>query len=291
MDFNLLEKTELWVNEISLEGANLTEMANTVAKVLGMSNGQVMVVDVRPRHITFDLLVREIPAQQILGKQAALLDALSAIPGVFITEDTYIHSNGILGLIASDDMESLDKSREMAQAMRQKISRRAIVFPTGFEVSQGMIEDTNTPYLEGKLKEMGFTVTLGRVIEDSMDDFFFCLSDAISRGFGLILTTGGVGAEDKDFSVEAVLRQDPQAAVSYIVKFTKGTGRHVKDGVRIAVGQVGLSYLVTLPGPHDEVQLAWPILKQGIEEAWSKQELAEKLAKTLGDKWKYGHNH
>ena len=52
MGLNLLEKTELWVNEITLANANLSDMADAVAEQLGLDKGKVMVVDVRPRHIT-----------------------------------------------------------------------------------------------------------------------------------------------------------------------------------------------------------------------------------------------
>ena len=293
MSLNLLEKTELWVNDILLDGANLTEMANVVARVLSLPEASVMVVDVRPRHITFDLLVKEIPQENIMGKQEALLESLEQVPGVTLTPDTHIHSNGILGLICAG-VETLEETMAavsvMTEEIRRKVAKRAIVFPTGFEVSQGMIQDTNTGYLAEKLTEVGFSVTSGPVIEDSLEAFFHHLSDAQSRGFGLILTTGGVGAEDKDFAVEAVLQQDQTAAVDYIVKFQQGTGRHVKDGVRIAVGQVGLSLLVALPGPHDEVEMATPVLLKGLEEGWDKQTLAKQLAHVIGQKhmkWKH----
>ena len=67
MGLNLLEKTELWVNEITLDGTNLTDLANAVAHAMGMQDGEVLVVDVRPRHITFDILARDIPQENILG--------------------------------------------------------------------------------------------------------------------------------------------------------------------------------------------------------------------------------
>ena len=60
-ELNLLEKTELWVVGVTLEGANLTDMAAAVAGELGLPPNKVMVVDVRDGYITFDLLEREIP--------------------------------------------------------------------------------------------------------------------------------------------------------------------------------------------------------------------------------------
>jgi molybdopterin biosynthesis enzyme MoaB len=96
-----------------------------------------------------------------------------------------------------------------------------------------------------------------------------------------VITTGGIGAEDKDQTVEAILRLDPDAATPYIVRFQQGTGRHVKDGVRIAVGQLDEGLIVALPGPHEEVQLGLEVLLESMRERLTKSELAEALAARL----------
>ena len=292
---NLLEKTELWVNDITLEQTNLTDLAAAVARVLGLPEDKVMVVDVRPSHITFDLLEKEVQQENILGKEEELLAALEAIPGVHLTPDSYIHSNGILGLICArgeDPQVILSRVEAMRSEIVEKVGHRAIVFPTGFELEQGLIEDTNTPYLKAVLEEAGYTVTVGEVIPDDEEIMADRLSDALSRGFGLIVTSGGVGAEDKDHSVESVLRVDPEAATPYIVKYEKGHGRHVKDGVRIGVGRVGLSTLVTLPGPHDEVEMTAPVLVRLLAQGSGKEEIARALAGILAEKWhKQGWHH
>lgn len=287
-DLNLLNKTELWINNITLEQANLTHMAEVVAQVLGLDREKVMVVDVRPDHITFDLVVHEVAQENIIGKERQLLDALSEIPGVHLTEESYVDSRGILGLICSqeDPQQLADTVTTMRSEIVEKISHRAIVFPTGFELEQGLIEDTNTPYLKGLLEERGFTVTVGEIIPDNEFIMTDMLSEALNRGFGLILTTGGVGAEDKDHSVESVLALDPKAAAPYVVRYERGTGRHVKDGVRVAVGQVGLSTMITLPGPHDEVEMTAPKLLDMLGERKGKWEIAHAIAAILAEKWK-----
>ena len=298
MGLNLLEKTELWVNEITLDNTNLTDLANAVARVLGLSEGEVLVVDVRPRHITLDVLATDIPQENIIGKEQAILDAVAALPGVTLYPETYIHSNGILGQICAgvEDQEAmLERVAKMTEELRKNVSRRAIVFPTGFELQQGLIEDTNTPYLKEMLEKAGYKVTVGEIIADDLSDVVEKLSDALNRGFGLIVTSGGVGAEDKDHTVEGICAIDREAATPYVVKFTKGTGRHVKDGVRIGVGSEGLSLMVSLPGPHDEVELTAPVLLQGLEEEWDKTLLADRLASVLAEKWRqkglFHHHH
>ena len=75
----------------------------------------------------------------------------------------------------------------------------------------------------------------------------------------------------------------------YIVKFKPGTGRHVKDGVRIAVGRVGLSRMIALPGPTREVQVGVDRLLEGIEKGWDEKQMADHIAAGLREKWR-GHH-
>ena len=298
MGLNLLEKTELWINNITLDNANLTRMAGTLAEVLKLDNDKVLVVDVRPNHITFDIMEKNIEQENIIGKEKEILEKLESIEGVKLYDDTYIHSNGILGTICYEQdnaTEIIENINSMEKEITERISKRAIVYPTGFELKEGLIEDTNTPFLKEFLENEGYKVTVGKIIDDDIDIASYHLSDALSRGFGLIITTGGVGAEDKDKSVEALLRVDKEAAVDYIVKFEKGTGRHVKDGVRIGVGQVGISKIVTLPGPNDEVRLAAPVLIECLNRNSDKmiisRKLSEVIAKKLMNKKHMHHRH
>ena len=74
---------------------------------------------------------------------------------------------------------------------------------------------------------------------------------------------------------------DPGAATPYIARFKVGDGRHRKPGIRVGVGQVGLTTLVALPGPNDEVRLCADTLVRGLKESWSKEMLAAALANIL----------
>lgn len=287
MGLNLLEKTELWINNILLDNVDLNLIANTVADVLKINRENVLVVDVRPEHITLDVLEKDIPTENIIGKEMEILDAVSQIQGVTLAEDSSIHSNGILGLICLDGQNPTEITRNintMVSDIKANISKRAIVFPTGFELKQNLIKDTNTPYLKEELEKRGYRVTVGEIIEDDIDDMVSKLNDAISRAFGLIITTGGVGAEDKDKSVESILEIDPEAATPYIVKFTKGTGRHVKEGVRIGVGTLGPSMIVSFPGPNDEVRIGSEALFEALENNYDKETTANMIAEVLAKK-------
>ena len=65
-----------------------------------------MVVDAREDLITLDIMKKAVNAQDIIGKKEALLHALAQIPGVSLTPETTIHSEGILGLIDIEDQKS-----------------------------------------------------------------------------------------------------------------------------------------------------------------------------------------
>lgn len=299
MEVNLLEKTELRIDGIITDGTNLTELAATVAALLELPDAKVMVIDVRPDQVAFDILMRTVRAETFFGKERALLDAVAKVSGVTLLAGARIHSAGILGAIALDEAEAaeaLTRSEAMGEAIHRAIRAKVRIFPTGFELIEGRIIDTNTPYLVKLFGEAGYLPEAGMALADNLPRLVSALGTS-SEECGLVITTGGVGAEDKDFSVEAILDLDPTAATPYLVRFAKGEGRHVKDGIRIGVGERNGCLLVALPGPHDEVRRAAPILIQGFKQGWDKTVLATKLADAIRAKFlhqeetRHGHHH
>ncbi|GIM45399.1 molybdopterin-binding protein [Collibacillus ludicampi] len=288
MEYSLLNKTEIRFTDIYLHDCDLTQLAQTVASVLQLPRDRVFVIDVREDHIALDLLVHSMKDDQFIGKKQELLDAIRSLPGVTLGPDADIHSEGVLGMIALSPIEAkqvVEKSTLIGEEIQNRVRRRVKVFPTGFEVAKGMIEDANTPYLVERFTEAGCKVQTHRPLADDVDEIAGALRQALDQGFGLIVTTGGVGAEDKDCTVEALLKVCPEAVTPYIVKFTRGHGRHVKDGIRIGVAKEGLTYLVTLPGPHDEVRLCTDVLVESIDLQPEPEVLAERLAGLLRQRW------
>jgi molybdenum cofactor synthesis domain-containing protein len=291
VEINLLEKTELWLEGISLKNARLDDIAAAVAAVLELEPREVLVIDVREEHIVLDILRPVLRMTQIAGKGEEILQRISRIPGVALSENARFHSEGALGWVCldpDDSQQSIKESQRLGKEIREKVAKRAIVFSTGFEVQQGMIADTNFPLLEQRLKDAGYNVRYGGILPDEIGAIAYRLQKALDEGFGLILTTGGVGAEEKDCTVESLLRVDPTAATPYTLKFEPGTGRHVKDGVRIGVGQVGIIWIVTLPGPTREARIGVDRLLEGLEKGWGKVATAEHIAVGIRAKWR-GH--
>ena len=119
-----------------------------------------------------------------------------------------------MGLINCDTIEAdqvIYKTKTIRTEIEKNILSRALVYSTGFEIQQHMIEDTNSPYLINLLRGLGYKTEFGGIIEDSKGAIKQKMLDAVDQGFGLVITTGGVGAEDKDFSVEALTAIAPDA--------------------------------------------------------------------------------
>ena len=294
---DLLRKTELKIENIQLHNANLTDIAAKAAEILGLEQNEVLVVDYRDASLTFDILNTCINAYNIVGKKQHLLDGLDKLPGVSVSAQTTVFSDGMLGWIAMDQepaVQALHRSELMASEILKNISRRVLVLSTGAEVAAGQIEDTNTPTIAQHFSDAGYKVTRGETLKDDRLYIAAKLREAAEYGgFGLIVTTGGVGAEDKDHTVEAIVDLDSDAATPYICHFQVGTGRHVKDGIKIAVGTYNDTLIVALPGPNDEVKASLEILIEGFTDGLDKHILAENLAGNLREilREKIAHRH
>lgn len=160
----------------------------------------------------------------------------------------------------------------------ERIQKRVIIFSSGCEIKKGLIQDTNSPYIKSSLVQEGYRVTIGQVLEDNQGFIVSTLSKAVNEGFGLIITTGGVGVEDKDRTIEALLELDPMASTPYIIRYEKGTGRHEKDGVKIGGAYVKPSFIIPLPGPHEEVKVGLEVIIDGLKRRLDKEKLATALS-------------
>ncbi len=281
---NLFNKTELFIGGLVLKNVRLESVSRAVAEVLRIEPDKVLVVDAHSDLVTLDILQQSLDLENIVGREGHILRALSRIEGLTVTDRARVHSEGVLGFVGLESVSGEELARSVDQtraAISERISRRCLVFPTGGELIAGNIVDTNTPHMVSALEEAGFSARAGEVLPDDEDMAFGRLNEAAMQGFGVVVTTGGTGAERKDCIVEAILKLDPAAATPYTVRFTRGQGRHHKDGVRIAVGQRDLTTFVALTGPHREVVQVTPVLIQGLTEGWDKRRLAVSIAELL----------
>jgi molybdenum cofactor synthesis domain-containing protein len=283
-DLQLLGKTEVWLQGVHLHGANLPAVAAVAAKVLGLPADKVFVTDVREALLVLDILSPRVELKSIAGRQQALLEALAALDGVTLDADASIHSEGVLGMIGAPrnrvDAVVSEAGRIEAQ-IRHYASRRVAVVSTGSEMLKGQVRDTNLEATQELLGDAGFEVVFGGVAGDTDREIAGLVARLAGDGFGLVITTGGVGAENKDRTVEALQLLDPNLSTAVLAHYTKGHGRHVKEAVRIAVATLGWTTIVALPGPTHEVRLALPVLAARLLAGTTPPELVEAMAVPL----------
>jgi molybdenum cofactor synthesis domain-containing protein len=284
-EWDLLEKTEVRIEPIELAGADLGEVAAVIADTLGLPHSEVIVIDARENLLAVDILRATVDARRIAGRQAELVAAIGGVPGITVNEHTAVCSQGMLGWISADRdvaLDTLARADAMAAEIARNIATRAIVFSTGPEVITGQIRDTNKPAIAQRLRNAGFTVTEGDNLPDDGDAIAAALRTAgHERGYGLVVTTGGVGAEGKDGTVEALLKLDPCAATPALFNVQQGHGRHAKGQVRIGIGEVGTALVVCLPGPHAEAITGAAALVEVLARTREKAVVATEVATVL----------
>ncbi len=293
-ELDLLSKNELRVEDIDLVDVDLRRLAANVAAELGFEEREVMVTDYSGRILTLDVLRRSVYPHQLLGMEAPVLARLEGMTGVHLGSDARVTANGVLGWIAADseiDSEVLARASSAADRIAGVIATRACVISTGAEILDGTVRDTNRDLLEERLGSAGFSVDFRGPVQDQLWSIVAALNRTVEEGFGLIITTGGVGAEAKDLTVEAVLEVDRSAHTPYICTFEGAHQRHVKPGVRIAVARVNGTLIVSLPGPTDEVDASLDVLLPLLASSRGDDVIAEALAQRLREQWRQAHKH
>ena len=283
-EVQLLGKTEIWLHGVRLDNADLEEIARAAARALSLPEDKVFTTDVRETHIVLDVLVPRVDFEAVAGKQPEVFQALGKIAGVSIDDGAEIHSEGVLGIIGTSREQAagaVTEAKRMEEQIRKYASGRVAVVATGAELVHGNVKDTNFEAATEILGAAGFEVVFGGAVGDSEKEIAGHLTRLSGDGFGLIITTGGVGAEDKDRTLEALQILDPGLATAVLAHYKKGHGRHVKDAVRIGVATLGWTTVIALPGPTHEVRIALPIIVDKIKEGVSPADLVEAIAAPL----------
>lgn len=286
-EVELLDKTELWVTGVTLRSARLPALAEVVAGVLDLPPAKVIVTDVRDRHVTFDVLEPRVRLEHIAGREHELLALLREVDGVELDASARVHSFGVLGIIATPPdqvREVLAAASEVDEGILRYVRTRVAVVSTGAEVEDHRVHDTNFEVIAKALATAGYEVEAAGTVPDDDVSIAGRVARLVSDGFGLVITTGGVGAEDKDRTIEALQVLDPELSTATLATYEKGHGRHVKDSVRVGVGVLGWTTVIALPGPTAEVEAALPVILKGLDADRSPAALAEAIAVVLRDR-------
>jgi molybdopterin biosynthesis enzyme len=177
--------------------------------------------------------------------------------------------------------EVLALASELDSNLRRWVARRVAVVSTGGELLSREVRDTNLVAAQAELGRAGYEVESGGTVPDEDRAIAGRVARLIGDGFGLVVITGGVGAEDKDRTVEAIELLDPGLATSTLAAFTPGHGRHVKAEVRIAVATVGWGRVVCLPGPTREATIGLAALVEGLTVGLTDATLADRIGEAI----------
>jgi len=256
-DLDLYGKTEVWVVGVVLDGARLPDIAAAAATALSLEPDDVFVTDVRDRHLVLDVLAPRVDLASVAGREQELLTSIGGVAGVAIDPDATVHSWGVLGVLGAprDQVETmLEAADDLATRVQAYIARRVAVVTTGPELDDGRVHDTNLETIREVLEKAGFIVEPGGVVGDDEHAIAGRVGRLVADGYGVIITTGGVGAEDKDRTIEALELLDPSLSTAVLATYEVGHGRHVKPHVRVAVATVDGALVFALPGPTREVR-------------------------------------
>ena len=89
----------------------MTDIAAKAAEILGLNRSEVLVVDYHDASLTLDILNTCVNAYSIVGKKQQLLNALDKLPGVTVSAETCVYSDGMLGWIAMDQEPAIQALR------------------------------------------------------------------------------------------------------------------------------------------------------------------------------------
>ncbi len=84
------------------------------------------------------------------------------------------------------------------------MSLRAGIVVTGTEVLQGIIRDSNGPWLAERLRELGVDAAQIVIVGDRPEDLRHALRFLADEGVALIVTSGGLGPTADDLTADVV---------------------------------------------------------------------------------------
>jgi nicotinamide-nucleotide amidase len=102
--------------------------------------------------------------------------------------------------VEQDEKGTLTMSAETERTGRPAIE----IFAIGTELVRGLIQDTNSFWLAGQIAELGGDLRRVTLLTDDKEEIRSALQNAVERGAGILIATGGLGPTPDDLTVEAV---------------------------------------------------------------------------------------
>jgi len=166
--------------------------------------------------------------------------------------------------------------------------KKIIIIPTGDEICEGILIDTNSPKIIARLIEKYPTASIKRnkPVRDKKKLITKAINQSVQKNYQLILTVGGTGGGGKstkslanDYSHESILK----LASDYETISIYGYNGHLWS--KIVVALIKNSLIITLPGPQIEALAALDAALNSINEPLDKRKICDNIANAVINKY------
>lgn len=130
------------------------------------------------------------------------------------------------------------------------MNRRAAVITASNRASQGIYADTSGEILRDGLSNLGYDVVGVTVIPDDIEKIRAAITDSLTHGIDLIVTTGGTGISQFDVTPEATLPLIKKV-IPGILEALRAYSRDKVPTADLTRGHAGVtdgSLIINLPG-------------------------------------------
>ncbi|SBW09900.1 Molybdopterin binding domain protein [uncultured delta proteobacterium] len=139
------------------------------------------------------------------------------------------------------------------------MGNRVLILPTGDEIRQGVVLDTDSPMIREVLTAArpGCDVTRAEPAADDEETIAALVAAAVDDGFGLIVLIGGSGGGHRHSPTLA--RDVTHSALDRLLEPRSATSLYGWNGhlwSRLICGRCGNALVINVPGPYQEAKAA-----------------------------------
>ena len=146
-------------------------------------------------------------------------------------------------------------------AVRQRggsaLINKAYIQPTGDEIMNGVVLDTDSPMIQKKLAHIGFEADIAKPIADDQKTIEQAICGAADSGYRIAVLIGGSGG---GHYYDAALNFDlTHSAMDHMLSEYRATSLYGKNGhlwCRLVCGFLNGTLFFNVPGPYQEASAA-----------------------------------
>lgn len=147
--------------------------------------------------------------------------------------------------------------------------KKAVIIPTGNEVRDGIVLDTDSPMIMQAVLRMNSACTVVRnePVADVENAISHCIQSYTARGYDLIVLIGGSGGGHR-YS-ETLGRDVTHSSLETLLERKYSSELYGKNGhlwCKLLCGTLDRSLVINLPGPYEEAKAAMAAFVRAYEQ-------------------------